>query len=106
MTTIQVASHYIRGGGNSTVNVRSALNTGSNIIEDIRSQVDSVKTQIDDLAKLPFFFVVHDPMTEFAGCVDDVNTEIQNVADSPRIRKNTTSRIAPSWKLLLASSGP
>jgi len=76
------ASHFIRGGGGVPVDVRGALNTGSNIIEEIRSQVDGVKTQIDDLAKLPFFFAVNAPMTDFADCVDDVSTEIQNVADS------------------------
>lgn len=76
------ASNYIRGGGGAPVNMRGALNTGTDVIEAIRAQVDAVKTQIDDLAKLPFFFAVNEPMTLFAGSVEDVSTEIQNVADS------------------------
>lgn len=76
------ASYYIRGGGSAPVNMRSALNTATDVTEAIRTQVDTVRTQIDDLAKLPFFFAVNEPMTLFADSVEDVSTEIQNVADS------------------------
>ena len=76
------ASKFIRGNGTGGLNARSVFISGASAIEDIRSQVDNVKEEIDSLADNPFFFTVKAPMQDFGKRVDDVSTEIQKIADN------------------------
>jgi methyl-accepting chemotaxis protein len=76
------ASRYIRGNGTGGLNARSVFISGANAIENVKSQISDVKSQIDTLADNPFFYAVRLPMQEFATRVDDVSDQIQAIADS------------------------
>jgi putative membrane protein len=76
------ASRYIRGNGTSGLNARSAFDAGAGVIEEIRSQVDNVKVQLDLLAGFPLFIPVKPQMDQVSNRVQDVSDEIQKMADN------------------------